>query len=272
MPPASIPAYSEAHYQLGQSYLKMQQWSPAYQELARTVDLDPENWQARLDLTNLLIASHNLQQAQEQVDLLLKKWPDQWQIHVMASSLLTTRDNVTGAIAEMQKAIALDPGRSESYLTLGLLQQKTNQPDAAEISFKKAVELDPKSAQPQADSGQLLPVAQAARATRNHYSATPSPRIRLDPGARGALARLYLAEGKKNEAIDFLRQAKRDFPDNSVGYRLLGDFYFAIGDIDQATAEYAISFARASQRPSGKEKLRSTTDPEKPPRGSREIE
>jgi len=52
------------------------------------------------------------------------------------------------------------------------------------------------------------------------------------------MAKLYISEGKGAEAESFLRQVKQDFPDNSVGYRMLGDFYFAIGDLDKAVAEY----------------------------------
>jgi tetratricopeptide (TPR) repeat protein len=35
-----------------------------------------------------------------------------------------------------------------------------------------------------------------------------------------------------------LNQVKRDFPKDSVAYRMLGDYYFAEGDFDKATAEY----------------------------------
>ncbi len=45
--------------------------------------------------------------------------------------------------------------------------------------------------------------------------------------------------GRKTEAEDFLKQVKRDFPDNSADYRMLGDFYRTTGDMDKATAEYA---------------------------------
>ena len=48
--------YGNAHYGLAQALLKLQQWNPAYQELARTIDLQPNNYQARVDLANLLIA------------------------------------------------------------------------------------------------------------------------------------------------------------------------------------------------------------------------
>ncbi len=48
-----------------------------------------------------------------------------------------------------------------------------------------------------------------------------------------------MAEGKKTEAEDFLKQVKRDLADNPAGYRMLGDFYFATGDLDRATTEYS---------------------------------
>src|SRR5581483_2324790 len=60
-----------------------------------------------------------------------------------------------------------------------------------------------------------------------------------NPDPRAAMARLYLTEGKKPEAVRFLQQAKQDFSTNSAGYRMLGDFYFVTGDTDNALSEYA---------------------------------
>src|SRR5258708_25537203 len=59
-----------------------------------------------------------------------------------------------------------------------------------------------------------------------------------DPAPRASYVRLLMAEGKKAEAEAYLSQAKNDFPDNSEGYRMLGDFYFANNEIDKATDEY----------------------------------
>ncbi|HXY08100.1 MAG TPA: tetratricopeptide repeat protein, partial [Terriglobales bacterium] len=53
------------------------------------------------------------------------------------------------------------------------------------------------------------------------------------------LARLYLVQDKKAQAEEYLRQAVLEFPSDSVGYRMLGDFYYATGDIDKAIVEYA---------------------------------
>ena len=57
-----------------------------------------------------------------------------------------------------------------------------------------------------------------------------------------------MAENKPGQAEEFLRQSKKDFPNNSVGYRMLGDFYFANNQYDKATAEYAALYQRPSRR------------------------
>jgi len=231
--------YAEAHYQLAQSYLKVQQWSAAYQELARTVELQPENYQARIDMANLLIAGRSLPQAQEQTDLLLKQRPDDPQVHVAVSNLLAAQGKFEAAVGEMQKAITLAPSRAAFYVDLAMLQAKNNQGDAAETNLKKAIALDPKAADPPF----LLATyyqshnrfGEAEQQFRNAIAADPR-----NPELRGGLARLYLAEGKKAEAEQFLAQAKLDFPNDSLGYRMLGDFYFMTGDVDKATSEYTV--------------------------------
>ena len=70
----------------------------AYKELARTVELQPENYQARIELANLLILGHNFPQAQEQTDLLMQKRPNDPLVHSLVSSLLAGQGNLSGAI------------------------------------------------------------------------------------------------------------------------------------------------------------------------------
>jgi len=91
-----------------------------------------------------------------------------------------------------------------AQLALGGFYQSRNRLPEAEQQFKHAIEVDPK-----------------------------------DPAPRAALVRLLMQEGKRVETESFLRQTKKDIPDNPEGYRMLGDYYFASGDLDRATAEYA---------------------------------
>src|SRR5580704_10993204 len=80
--------FGDGHYKLALTYLKLQEWTRAYQELGRTLELQPENYQAHIDLANLLIAGRDLKQAQEQTDLLLAKQPENPQTHVAIANLL----------------------------------------------------------------------------------------------------------------------------------------------------------------------------------------
>jgi len=232
------PSYAEAHYGLAQCYVKTQQPTRAYQEFARTVELQPENYSARIEMAALLISHGELQLAQDQTDWLLQHRPDESKTHLTAANLLAAKQDFPAAVAEMQKAIALAPGDAELYLQLALMLLKNGQPDAAEANFKKAVELNPKAA----DAWLLMATyhqargwyGQAEQEIRHAIDADPK-----NPEPRAAIARLYLAQGKKVEAEEFLKQVKHDFPDNSVGYRMLGDFYSLSGDLDKAVAEYA---------------------------------
>lgn len=229
--------FADAHYQLAQSYLKLEQWRQAYEELSRTLELQPQNYAAHLDLANLLIAGRDLKQAQEHTDLLLEKQPNNIEVHDAVANLLAAQGNLPGAIQEAQKAINLGPGRWESYLAMGGLEMRANQPDLADPNFKKAVELDPKAIPARLALGNYYQFRrQFPEAEQQVLTAIKADPQNPDP--RSALVQLYMAQGKKSQAEDSLKQVKHDFPDNSVGYRMLGDFYFAVGDVEKALAEY----------------------------------
>ena len=98
----------------------------------------------------------------------------------------------------------MNPQAVQAQLALGGYYQSRSRFPEAEQQFRHAIDLDPRNPDPPA-----------------------------------TLARLYITEGKKAEAEAFLKQVKTKFPDNSTGYRMLGDFYFATGDLDHATTEYA---------------------------------
>ena len=235
------PGFVEAHYRLAQSYLKVQQWSPAYQELSRTIELQPENYAARDDLAKLLIAARDFEAGHEQTEWLLQKRPNDPQTYVAVSSLLGAKGNFAGAVQEMEKAIALAPNQSDFYLGLALLQVKNNQLDTAETNFRRAIQLDPNAVEPPFLLGSFYE-------SRNRFSEAEQQfknaiqLDRKDPNLRGALANLYLVEGKKEVAEEYARKSKLDFPNDSVGYRMLGDFYYTTDDLVKATAEYAVIF------------------------------
>jgi len=239
--------FAQAHYDLSQAYLKLGDTNHAFQELSRTVELAPDNYRAHTDLANLLDSVRNpdgssvpdmLKQAKIHLDILREKQPNTAETHEAWASYDSAQNNIAAAMQEMQQAIAVDPNRSDSYLLLALFQLRADLPDQAEANFKKATEVNPKAMNAQLALGGFYQ-------TRNRFSEAETQfkhAIDVDPKSpapRAAYVRLLMQEGKKAEVEPFLLQTKKDLSDNREGYRMLGDFYFASGDLDKATAEYA---------------------------------
>src|SRR5271167_984182 len=63
--------FGEAHYQLSKVFMKQGSLMPAYGELMRTVDLEPNNIQARIDLGNMLVAGKQPARATDQANAVL---------------------------------------------------------------------------------------------------------------------------------------------------------------------------------------------------------
>jgi tetratricopeptide (TPR) repeat protein len=231
------PAYAEAYYQLALVDLTNRKWQRASQELARVIELQPENAAARVEMAKLLIAAGNLPQAQEQVDWLIQRHPNDATSHAVAADLLAARGSFPTALEEAEKAVSLDPVSGDLFSKLALLELRNNQPESAETNFKKAVDLSPRAVGPRLMLANFYQArgrfAEAEGQLRESIALNPQ-----SPDPVAALARLYLAQQKRTEAEGLLIRAKYGFGENSAGYRLLGDFYLGLGELDKATREY----------------------------------
>jgi len=231
------PRFADAHYRLGLTYLRLGEPNRAYQELQRTIEIEPANYAARVDIANMLIAAKFYKEAQEHLDILTAKQPNNPDVHMALANFKARQGDLPGALQEMQKAISLDPNRSESFLNQALLQIEAQQFEAAEASLKKAAALDPKAMNAQLALGGFYQTRGRLPEAEEEFKKA----VALDPKSpdpRSALVRLYMMEGKKSEAESFLKQTKHDLSDVPVGYRMLGDYYFASGDLDKALNEY----------------------------------
>src|SRR5208282_2315197 len=230
--------FADAHYKLALAALKLEQWPTAYQELSTAIQLKPDNYDAHLDLANLLIMVRQFNDAKQHLDLLAQKQPNNPDFYIARSNYYAGMNNTAAALADMQKALQLDPNRSDSYLNLAMLQMHGQQWDAAEANFKKAIQFSPKSMIALVSLGNFYQTRgrfpEAEQLFRQAIAAASD-----DPGPRLSLARLYMAENKPGQAEEFLRQSKKDFPNNSEGYRMLGGFYYNNNQFDKATTEYA---------------------------------
>jgi cellulose synthase operon protein C len=230
--------FGEAHDLLAQTYLKLQDWNDAYQELNRTIELQPDNYRAQVDLVNLLVAANQFNSAQQKAEALLAKDPRDPHVHAMAANLLTAEDNPQSAIHEMETAVSLAPDDEGLRIALGLLEIKARQFDRAEATLKDTVTRHPQSVPPLiALGGYYLQFNHYAEAQKQFLLAKElqpaNPEIWSD------LAYVQLAQGNRADAEQIMQQAKQALSGDSAGYRLLGDFYIATNQVDKALSEYA---------------------------------
>src|SRR6266567_1853620 len=243
--------FAQAHYQLSQAYLKLGDTTRAFQELSRTVELAPDNYRAHTDIANLLVASRNpdyIKAAEPHLDVLREKQPNNPETQEAWANYYAAKNNISAAMQAMQQAIASDPNRSESYLLLGIFQLSSNLPEQAEANFKKATEVDPKAMNAQLALGGFYQRRNRLPEAEQQFKHA----IDVDPKSsepRAALVRLLMQQGKKDETESFLRQTKKDLSSNPQGYRMLGDFYFASGDLDKATTEYTSLYSEHPKDP-----------------------
>ena len=230
--------FAEAHYELAKSWLHLGQVGRGYAELSRTVDLQPANHAARLDLGGMLLAAGKLDEAKAQADAVLAAAPDNPGAHALLSGVASRKGHRDQAFSEIQRALQLDPRRATFHEQLALLSLGDEPGGAsAEAELKTAASLEPKSANPRlllaafyAGRNRLVDAEQAARdAVASDPKSLP---------ARESLAQIYLRQGDQAKAEATLRQASIDIPGDPMAIRALADHYDRSGQAEKASREF----------------------------------
>ena len=231
--------YAAAHYDLAQAYMHLGQFSAAYQELERTVDLQPSDYKARIDLGNMDLAGGKLDDAQGQANAVMAAQPNNPDLHAMLSAIAVKQGRKDQALIEIRRALELEPNRAAFHEAFALLEagESTNSA-SVEAELKQSIALDPKSVNPK-----LLLVAFYCKNSRWTDAEKESREaIATDPGsiaARQSLAQVFLMQGNQAKAEDVLRHAAEDLADNPQGLQLLALYYERSGQDDRAKTEYA---------------------------------
>ena len=230
--------FADAHYALAQTYLHMGALSAAYGELQRTVNLQPANYKARIDLGDMLLAGGRIDDAQAQANAVMAAQPNNADVHSLLSRIAARRGQKDLALAEIHRALELAPNEAVLHETLALLEAgDSTQASSVEDELKKSVALDPKSV-----SAKLLLASFYARNNRLQDAEQVCWKaVATDPkslSAREALVQMILRQGDQRRAEQVLRQTSNDLADSPQGVRLLADYYAASGQIDKAKAEF----------------------------------
>ncbi|MDQ2841962.1 MAG: tetratricopeptide repeat protein, partial [Acidobacteriota bacterium] len=231
--------YAAAHYDLAKSYMKLAAYAGGYAELQRTVELDPKNIQAKLDLGALLLAARQYPRSKEQADAVLVLQPNNADAIALLSSIALAQGDRAGALTQIQRALAIDPNRSNFHTALALIQSgDPGQEPTAEAELQKAISLDPKNVMAHLVLSSLLQKKGDMPGARQQASTA----VELDPKnirARIALVGLELRSNDKPAAEATLRQGTELMSDTQQGADLLWEYYARTGQFDQAASVYA---------------------------------
>ncbi len=230
--------FAEAHYQLGDTYLKMGSIMPGYSELMRAVALQPGNEKARIDLGNLLLAGKQFDRAAEQAKDVLASNSQSADAHALLSSVAAGKRDRTEAIAQIQQALAIDPNRAQFHAALGLLQSgDPGLASSSEEQLRKAVSLDNKNALAHLALAAQLDKKGDKSAELEQYKAA----VAGDPKslmARAALAEFYQRQNDAPDVEATLRQAAEDLSDSPGGAEMLQNFYLRTNQLDKGVQAY----------------------------------
>ena len=231
--------FPDAHYALAKAYEHLSESSAAYAELARTVDLQPTNYAAHIDLGNLLLAGGKIDDAQTHANAVMAAQPNNPDVHALLAAIAIRRGQRDQALIELQRALALDPNRAAFHDDMALLQSSDPAMTATvEEELKKSVALDPKSI-----NAKLLLLAFYVKNSRwPEAEQVGHDAVAVDPkslSARAALAEVFVKQGNQAKVEEVLRQASQDLSDNPQGVSMLADYYVGSGQLDKAKTEFA---------------------------------
>src|ERR1043166_8621290 len=187
---------ANAHWGLAKAYEGLQHWPEMFQELQRTVELDPNNLDAHIRLGNYYLRAAQgkpniIGMAEKEAQVILQKDPNNIEGHILMGSVLFNQNKKDEAFAELNKAIQIDPKRVESYLSLARAYIANKDRDKAEQQFKLALTVNPNSALAHTEYGKFL--VQTNRPTEAEAEFRKA--VEVDPkdrSSRFVLASYYL--------------------------------------------------------------------------------
>ena len=229
---------ADVHYKIARCHLKLANWASAYRELQRTLELDPQNWRAQLDLGQLYLAGGKAADAKDLALTILKSNPNDLGAQLLLANSDAQLDNIQDALREAMYAVKMSPDNADVYVNVAGIQQRASSFQDAEANLMKARDLSPASIIPAIALGNLYAAQKqwenAEAAFRKAMTIAPK-----NPSPRASLVGVYIAEGKGDLAEGVLREAKAELTNEPAAYRMLGDYFLNQGDSARALTEFA---------------------------------
>lgn len=243
------PKFGEARLKLAETYERMGNAQAAFPEFIRAADALPNNRDAQLKATALLLLGRRFEDAKARAAMLLKKNPNDVDALLLSANAMAALRDPESATKEIQEALKVQPSDSRVFVSLGTIQMRGGEKKEAENSFRRAITLKPSSVEAH------LALANFLFSSARHDEAEQELKqsIALDSRnvlANRMLAALYIGTNRRAQAEQPLKVIAEVTKVPAARFEL-ADYYVAVGREDDAKkllAELAAdknSFARA---------------------------
>ncbi len=142
------PKDDVAHYELGETYLKLKQGDEAFRSFSRAASINPENLKAQLKVGEIYLLGERVQEAKEKAELVLKASPDDIEALLLVSGIQVQEQDLEAAMSTLEKVVSIDPGHFQAHLSLARLFLAKGDLEEAEKAYLHTISLDPSALKP----------------------------------------------------------------------------------------------------------------------------
>lgn len=251
------PKSAEAYYLMGQVEEKRQEWSKAYGNYSKAVELDPGLVDARARLAQFYLLQANvfksqddregeakaLGQAQQAIDDVLNKQPTSVAGRTLQASMLQREGKVDEAISLLESVVKDDPSYGPAAGLLASLYELAGRSSDAEKLLIRSIETAKESIPLKLHLAQLYvrekKSADAEAMLRNVIELRPD-----DIAHRVRLAQLFVQSDQNDKAKAVMREAIEHDPSDAQRYLMLADLLIAKESDESARAFLIDSIAK----------------------------
>ena len=193
------PKFGEARLKLAETYERLNNLRAAHPEYIRAADALPDNRDAQIKATQILLLNGRFEDAKARAESLLKKNSKDVDAMVLRANARASLRDTAGAIADIEEALKLDPSSTAALVSMGNVRLRSGDVQQAEAAFRQAIAVAPNNVD-----------------------------VRL------ALASFFVAAGRSAEAEKTLNQVLAKEPKHLVANRLLGTLYVSSNRVAEA--------------------------------------
>jgi tetratricopeptide (TPR) repeat protein len=209
------PNNSAAYVQLGNLRMAQNKYAEAQKAYQQGLDQDPNSTDALAGLLNIDQAQKQSDRAIARLKTQLSRYPQNVGFHIMLGALLEERKDLAGAEQEYKQASDLDKKNSEALVKLGAVQSERGATDQALQTYLDGSKANPKEIAFYLLAGGIYQSKQDWDNAKQQYRKVLEIQPE-NPVASNNLAYVMLQQGGNVDmAFQMAQTARQKFPDNA---------------------------------------------------------